>query len=50
MYLLNGDPQRSAFNEWLKANGTYVAIAIAGVLLIVLITLLFINFKNKKKK
>ena len=47
MFLFYKDPQINPFNEWLKANGIYVALGVAGLLLII-VAVIFILSKIKK--
>ena len=47
MFLLSKDPAVNPFSEWLKVNGIYVAIGVAGAILIIVLVL-FILSKIKK--
>ena len=47
MKLFVGDPSINPFSEWLKANGIYVAIGVAAVLLVVVGVLVILS-KIKK--
>lgn len=50
MIILSGNPIESPFNEWLSKNGTWLAVGVAAVLLIVVITILTINLVKKNRK
>ncbi len=41
------DPASSPFNEWLKNNALYVALGVAGVVLIIVLVLFFISKRKK---
>ena len=45
--IASSDPANIPFNDWLKNNGVWVAVAVASVILIV-IAILFIVSKTKK--
>ena len=47
MFWLSKDPTINPFSEWLKTNGIYLAIGVAGAILIIIIVL-FILSKIKK--
>lgn len=49
MFKLN-DPANNQFDLWLKANGMYVAIGAAAVLLIVVAILLILSFRKTRAK
>ena len=46
MHIL-ADPVTSPFNNWLKANGVYVAIAVA-ILLLLIVGIVFLLSKNRR--
>lgn len=48
--MIYNDPVKNPFNDWLKDYGVYVAISIAVILLIIVITLLVMNKHNSKPK
>jgi uncharacterized membrane protein YkgB len=43
-----GDPAHSPFNEWLKNNSLYLALAIAGAVLIIVAVLVLLSLRKKK--
>ena len=42
-----GDPITSPFNEWLKANGLCLAIAVAAVILTIVVTIFLLSSHKK---
>lgn len=50
MISLSSDPVKNPFNDWLKANGIYLAIGVAIVIILVLLIVLMVNFSKKGKK
>lgn len=50
MISLSSDPVKSPFNNWLKANGVYLAIGAAILIVLILFILLMINFSKKGKQ
>lgn len=50
MISLSSDPVTSPFNNWLKANGVYLAIGAAILIVLILFILLMINFSKKGKQ
>ena len=45
-----GDPAHSPVNEWLQNNALYLALGVAGAILIVVLILFLLSLKNKKKR
>lgn len=46
--LSSGDPTYNPFNEFLKNYGIYLAIGVAGVVLIVVLILVLLSFKKRR--
>lgn len=44
------NPIETPFNEWLSKNGVYLAIGVAGLLLLVVAIILFLNYVKKNNK
>ena len=43
-----GDPAHSPFNEWLQNNALYLALGIAGAVLIIVAVLFLLSLRKKK--
>ena len=46
--ILANDPVTNPFNNWLKANGIYVAIGFAALLLIIVIVIFILSLKKNR--
>ena len=46
MFKLLADPVTNPFNNWLKANGIYVAIGFAALLLIIVVVIVILSLKK----
>ena len=46
--LSSGDPTYNPFNEFLKNYGVYLAIGVAGVVLLVVLVLVFLSFRKRR--
>ena len=42
------DPVKNPFNDWLRANGIYVAIGVAATLIVIIGVLVLLSKINKK--